>query len=798
MVVSYIQALLHQDGRHWNDGGQVGYLGSMGDKVTLTYSFMTSLKMPYNWEAYPDFRQFSDAQKTAMRQALQHYSDVANITFVEETNGSGSLKLGFVNLPTTDKNNDGNPDSFTLGITHKPSTSGVSLFIDQGGVSGENPKDMKFEKGSWEYSTLLHELGHAVGGFNDTTIGRNEDEKYDDKSVKWNRGINGKTLSQEQDSNKYTIMSYNSHPDMLDVQPRTLMLYDIAAIQAVYGANWKHNAGNNVYSYKTDETFLETIWDGGGIDTIDASQQRRNSVIDLRAGNFSSIGSYNGWREAKDNLAIAYGVTIENAKGGFGDDTIHGNSADNHLYGSYGEDTLYGGDGEDTLYGGSNNDILHGNNQSDVLYGDSGDDKLYGGYGHDKLFGGDNNDFLDGGWDNDLLIGGDGNDTLVGNVGNDTLEGNNDNDTLYGGDGEDTLHGGSGNDELHGNNQSDVLYGDSGDDKLYGGYGHDKLFGGDNNDFLDGGWDNDLLIGGDGNDTLVGNVGNDTLEGNNDNDTLYGGDGEDTLHGGSGNDELHGNNQSDVLYGDSGDDKLYGGYGHDKLFGGDNNDFLDGGWDNDLLIGGDGNDFLEGNVGNDILEGNDNIDILSGGYGNDRLYGGAGSDSLYGGDGDDLLQGGYGVDPIIDGGAGNDTAQYTHDASGVYADLTTGKAYVYGWYVESLISIENLVGSLGNDTLIGNNSNNHLNGVRGNDHIWGGGGADTFFFSSLSEGIDTIYDFNRWEGDKIEIYKAGFGATSTNQFSYNQSTGALSFGQSQFATLQANLSFSTAADIVFI
>jgi Ca2+-binding RTX toxin-like protein len=55
-----------------------------------------------------------------------------------------------------------------------------------------------------------------------------------------------------------------------------------------------------------------------------------------------------------------------------------------------------------------------------------------------------------------------------------------------------------------------------------------------------------------------------------------------------------------------------------------------------------------------------------------------------------------------------------------------------------------------------------------------------------SEGIDTITDFLRGQGDKIVISQAGFGATSTSQFSYNSSTGGLFYAptSTQFATLQ--------------
>jgi hypothetical protein len=48
--------------------------------------------------------------------------------------------------------------------------------------------------------------------------------------------------------------------------------------------------------------------------------------------------------------------------------------------------------------------------------------------------------------------------------------------------------------------------------------------------------------------------------------------------------------------------------------------------------------------------------------------------------------------------------------------------------------------------------------------------------------------------DQIRIDKAGFGATSTSQFSYNNGNGALSFNNQQFAIL-GNFSTLTGFDV---
>ncbi|MFX5279777.1 M10 family metallopeptidase C-terminal domain-containing protein, partial [Acinetobacter baumannii] len=72
-----------------------------------------------------------------------------------------------------------------------------------------------------------------------------------------------------------------------------------------------------------------------------------NQIIDLRAGNFSSVGGLT------NNIGIALGVVIEKAVGGSGNDTLIANSAGCTLTGGGGNDTIIGGSGNDTaVYSG--------------------------------------------------------------------------------------------------------------------------------------------------------------------------------------------------------------------------------------------------------------------------------------------------------------------------------------------------------------------------------------------------------------------------------------------------------------
>ena len=185
--------------------------------------------------------------------------------------------------------------------------------------------------------------------------------------------------------------------------------------------------------------------------------------------------------------------------------------------------------------------------------------------------------------------------------------------------------------------------------------------------------------------------------------------------------------------------------------------------------GENGNDYLEGGAGHDLLIG----DFVSSGNGNDTISGGAGNDTIYAKDGDDLVYGGNDND-LITGLGGNDI--------------------LYGENGD-----DNLIGGGGNDSLDGGLNNDTLTGGLGNDTLRGGAGADRFAFNNLSDGIDVIQDFTIRDSDKIVI-NSSFGASSTNQFSFDSDSGALSFLGEHFATinLPSGDNFIPSEDIVLL
>ena len=164
-----------------------------------------------------------------------------------------------------------------------------------------------------------------------------------------------------------------------------------------YGFNATSDVWNEAMRFQKGEmATIFTIWDAGGKDTLDLSGYATPSVIDLREGGYSSAGGYGdydarlvgktptlsqinannaaagmgnrteqlyeiyfrgvdgineslSWKAItgttdqhlmQQNIGIAYGAIVENAKGGSGNDRINGNQADNHFWGNGGADTF--------------------------------------------------------------------------------------------------------------------------------------------------------------------------------------------------------------------------------------------------------------------------------------------------------------------------------------------------------------------------------------------------------------------------------------------------------------------------
>ncbi|MEQ1652501.1 MAG: peroxidase family protein [Hyphomicrobium sp.] len=147
-------------------------------------------------------------------------------------------------------------------------------------------------------------------------------------------------------------------------------------------------------------------------------------------------------------------------------------------------------------------------------------------------------------------------------------------------------------------------------------------------------------------------------------------------------------------------------------------------------------DFFNGLAVTDIFVGTSGDDIANGNGGADLLSGLAGDDQLNGGGADDILNGGAGND-TLNGGAGNNTASYDGATAGVTVSLAVaGPQNTGGAGTDTLIAIQNLIGSGQGDSLTGDVNNNNISGGAGDDTIVGAGGNDTLTGGAGSDSLN--------------------------------------------------------------
>ena len=159
-------------------------------------------------------------------------------------------------------------------------------------------------------------------------------------------------------------MSYNDSPAQYHIVFQPL---DIAALQYLYGPNTNARTGND--NYKISENSANFIWDGNGVDSIDASDCLSGCTIYLTPGYWGYVGqSKSSLITSSGQITVNFGSMIEN------------------LTGSAYADKLFGTDGENVINGGAGNDVIEGGAGNDVITGGAGDDIIDGGSGVDYCY----------------------------------------------------------------------------------------------------------------------------------------------------------------------------------------------------------------------------------------------------------------------------------------------------------------------------------------------------------------------------------------------------------------------------
>jgi len=263
--------------------------------------------------------------------------------------------------------------------------------------SEDKNKYYGLDRGEGGWVTITHELGHALG------------LKH---PVNYNDDTSPPYLSDELNDINHTVMSYTTRDDFIPefnidgdnilysidiVYPDLYSIYDIATLQSIYGVNRDYRIEDDIYTLEYSDYKIETIWDAGGNDTIELSDTKGNTTLDMHSGTINSIDVYSlddiisihienihaqGIDQAeaddwiadnisylndesllytgKNNFGIAEGVIIENINTGSGDDIITDNEVDNIINTGAGDDKIYlGSGGFDQINGGNGSDEIY-------------------------------------------------------------------------------------------------------------------------------------------------------------------------------------------------------------------------------------------------------------------------------------------------------------------------------------------------------------------------------------------------------------------------------------------------------
>jgi hypothetical protein len=355
---------------------------------TIPYSFPTQASdytsAPGGYPAanlLNGFAELTADQKAAVRTSLDLVSSYTGVTFIEVASGlaaNAAIRLAHYGL--------GGSEAFYP--SHDGRTAGDTFLGGNGNVPAQY-------FGTDGFLTIAHELGHAFG----LKHGHETDHHG--------------ALDPRVNDNEFSVMTYASYfgspADLLPTSarpgssPQSYMMYDIAALQALYGANfskvgtvanytWDKTTGQELINGRpapftgttsTDKIF-STVWTMGAASTYDLTNFSDNQTDDLRPGHWltfshAQLADLNSQADAGTPQYQAQGNVynallyqgdmrseVSNLFTGSGNDTIFGNDIDNFINSGAGDDIIHAGPGNDTIVGGPGADTIYFGTGRDV------------------------------------------------------------------------------------------------------------------------------------------------------------------------------------------------------------------------------------------------------------------------------------------------------------------------------------------------------------------------------------------------------------------------------------------------